>query len=60
MIDYQLRHTGSTGRILMPVGRGGDSLEGWVSNSRVASHAVPRLARVTVSAAPRRARRPAM
>ena len=26
----------------------GVTLEGWVSNSRVASHAVPRLARVTV------------
>ena len=48
VIDYQLRHTGSTGLILMPSDVA-VTIEGWVSNSRVCSHAVPRLARVTVS-----------
>ena len=48
VIDYQLRHAGRTGLILAPSDLGA-RLEGWVSNSRVASHAVPRLARVTVS-----------
>ena len=48
VIDYQLRHTGPTGLILAPSDLGA-VLEGWVSNSRVAGHAVPRLARVTVS-----------
>src|SRR5262245_11519835 len=50
IIDYRLRHTGKTGIILMPSELGA-TLEGWVSNSRVASHAVPRLARVAVSGA---------
>jgi hypothetical protein len=48
VIDYQLRHTGSAGLILMPSDVA-VTIEGWVSNSRVCSHAVPRLARVTVS-----------
>jgi hypothetical protein len=48
VIDYQLRHAGSTGLILMPSDVA-VTIEGWVSNSRVCSHAVPRLARVTVS-----------
>ena len=42
VIDYQLRHTGSTGLILMPSDVA-VTIEGWVSNSRVCSHAVPRL-----------------
>jgi hypothetical protein len=48
VVDYQLRHTGRTGMILTP-SEVGVNVEGWVSNSRVSSHAVPRLARVTVS-----------
>jgi hypothetical protein len=48
VIDYQLRHTGRTGLILAPSDLGA-RLEGWVSNSRVASHAVPRQSRVIVS-----------
>jgi hypothetical protein len=47
VIDYQLRHAGQAGLILAPSDVGA-RLEGWVSNSRVGSHAVPRLARVTV------------
>ena len=41
IVDYRLRHTGKAGVIITP-----DEItvkvEGWVSNSRVASHAVPR------------------
>src|SRR5271157_4279729 len=48
IIDYQLRHTSPTGVILSRSGIR-SVVEGWVSNSRVASHAVPRLSRVTVS-----------
>jgi len=48
VIDYQLRHMGPTGLILSR-SEIGAIIEGWVSNSRVASHAVPRPARVTVS-----------
>jgi hypothetical protein len=48
VIDYQLRHMGPTGLILS-LSEIGAIVEGWVSNSRVASHAVPRLVRVTVS-----------
>ncbi len=50
IIDYQLRHTSPTGVILSRT-EIGSVVEGWVSNSRVASHAVPRLSRVTVSGA---------
>jgi len=48
IVDYRLRHTSPTGLILSP-SEIGSVVEGWVSNSRVASHAVPRLSRVTVS-----------
>jgi hypothetical protein len=48
VVDYQVKYLGPTGVVLAP-SQWGATLEGWVSNSRVASHAVPRLARVTVS-----------
>ena len=48
IVDYQLRHTSPKGVILSRSDIG-SLVEGWVSNSRVASHAVPRLSRVTVS-----------
>jgi hypothetical protein len=41
VIDYCLRHTGTTGVIVMPEDVA-VKVDGWVSNSRVASHAVPR------------------
>jgi hypothetical protein len=41
IIDYRLRHTGPTGIVLLPE-EIAVKAEGWVSNSRVASHAVPR------------------
>jgi hypothetical protein len=48
IIDYRLRHTGKTGVIITP-----DEIalkvEGWVSNSRVASHAVPRWSSLVIS-----------
>jgi len=47
---YQLRYIGSTG-VVIPPSEIRASVEGWVSNSRVASHAVPRFTRVTVSGA---------
>jgi hypothetical protein len=48
VIDYQLRRTGPTGVVVLP-SEIRATIEGWVSNSRLASHAVPRLTRVTVS-----------
>ncbi len=48
IIDYQLRYLGSSGIILTPSDVEA-RVAGWVSNSRVASHAVPHFARVTVS-----------
>ncbi len=48
IIGYQLRHTSPTG-VILSRSEIGLVVEGWVSNSRVASHAVPRLSRVTVS-----------
>lgn len=50
VIDYQLQYIGTAGVIILP-SEIRTSVEGWVSNSRVASHAVPRLTRVTVSGA---------
>jgi hypothetical protein len=47
VLEYQLRCAGTAGIVIAP----GDvkvSVKGWVSNSRVASHAIPRLAQVTV------------
>ena len=48
VIDYQVRHTSLAG-IILARSEIGSIVEGWVSNSRVASHALPRLSRVTVS-----------
>lgn len=48
VIDYQLRYRGPTGVVVLP-SEIRASVEGWVSNSRLASHALPRLTRVTVS-----------
>jgi hypothetical protein len=50
VIDYQLRHEAERGSILTP-SEVGVALEGWVSNSRILSHTIPRRARVTVSGA---------
>jgi hypothetical protein len=50
-VDYQLRHEGPT----FAVATAADihaKVVGWVSNSRVASHAVPRLSTLTVVAGP--------
>jgi hypothetical protein len=47
VVDYRLRHTGKTGVILAPEEIKG-KVEGWVSNSRVASHAVPRWSSLVV------------
>ena len=48
IVDYRLRHTGKTGVIITP-----DEIEvkveGWVSNSRVATHAVPRWSSLIIS-----------
>lgn len=41
VVDYRLRHTGKTGVIITPA-EIEIKVEGWVSNSRVPSHAVPR------------------
>ncbi len=41
VIDYRLRHTGPTGVVVAPE-EIAVKVESWVSNSRVASHAVPR------------------
>jgi hypothetical protein len=47
VVTYQLRNAGSTGVILTPADLNA-RVEGWVSNSRVASHAIPRHSRVAV------------
>ncbi len=51
VIDYRLRHTGQTGVIVMPE-EIGVKVEGWVSNSRVPNHAVPRWASLVVAHGP--------
>jgi len=48
VVDYRLRHTGQTGVIITPE-EFGVKVEGWVSNSRVAGHAVPRWSSLLVS-----------
>ena len=48
IIDYRLRHTGKTGVIITPEEME-VKVEGWVSNSRVASHAVPRWSSLVIS-----------
>ena len=46
MIDYQMRYTGSIGVVVLPSDIRA-SVEGWVSNSRLVSHAVPRFSRAS-------------
>ena len=41
MIDYRIRHNSSTGIVILP-DEIAVKVEGWVSNSRVAAHTVPR------------------
>jgi len=48
VVDYRLRHTGQTGVIITPE-EFRVKVEGWVSNSRVATHAVPRWSSLVVS-----------
>jgi hypothetical protein len=50
VIDYQLRCANHTG-IIVAAADVKASVKGWVSNSRVASHAIPHLAQVTVKGA---------
>ncbi|MFO0951653.1 MAG: hypothetical protein U0835_10985 [Isosphaeraceae bacterium] len=50
VVNYRLKYQGNSGIVVTPteiLAR----LEGWVSNSRVAAHAVPRLSSVVVSGA---------
>ena len=51
VIDYRLRHTGPTGVIVAPEEIAA-KVESWVSNSRVASHAVPRRSSLSVQHGP--------
>lgn len=46
VVDYRLRHVGKTGIIVTPE-EIGIRVEGWVSNSRIASHALPRWSLLT-------------
>jgi hypothetical protein len=48
VLDYRLRHTGQAGVIITPE-EFVVKVEGWVSNSRVASHAVPRWSSLVIS-----------
>ena len=51
VIDYRLRHTGKTGVIVTPE-EIAVKVEGWVSNSRVATHAVPRWSSLALAHGP--------
>jgi hypothetical protein len=51
VVDYRLRYTGKTGVIVTPE-KIAVKVEGWVSNSRVASHALPRWSSLAVSHGP--------
>jgi hypothetical protein len=51
VVDYRLRHTGTAGVVIAPEEIGA-RVEGWVSNSRVASHAVPRRSTLAVEHGP--------
>jgi hypothetical protein len=51
VVDYRLRHTGSTAIVVAPE-EIAVKVEGWVSNSRVASHAVPRWSSLAVARGP--------
>ena len=50
-VDYRLRHEGPTASVATAADIHA-RVAGWVSNSRVASHAVPRLSTLTVAAGP--------
>ena len=47
-VDYRLRHEGPTEIIASPAEIQA-KVEGWVSNSRIANHAVPRMSSLSVS-----------
>src|SRR5438445_13735783 len=47
-VDYRLRHDGPGG-VVVTLADVQANVEGWVSNSRLASHAVPRLSPLVVS-----------
>ncbi|MGP0067239.1 MAG: hypothetical protein ACLQGP_27050 [Isosphaeraceae bacterium] len=51
VVDYRLRLAGQSGAIIMPE-EIGVKVDGWVSNSRVASHAVPRWSSLGISRGP--------
>lgn len=50
LVNYRLRYRGATGLVVTPT-EVLVKLEGWVSNSRVPAHAVPRLSTLVVSGA---------
>jgi hypothetical protein len=52
VIDYRLRHTGATGVVIAPE-EVAVAVEGWVSNSRVAGHAVPRRSALAIPHGPK-------
>jgi hypothetical protein len=52
VIDYRLRHTGATGVVVAPE-EVAVTVEGWVSNSRVAGHAVPRRSALAIPHGPK-------
>src|SRR6516165_10508280 len=47
IVDYRLRHTGQTSMVVIPEAFG-VKVQGWVSNSRITSHAVPRWSSLVV------------
>jgi hypothetical protein len=51
VVDYRLRYTGESGMIVTPE-EIAVKVEGWVSNSRVASHTLPRWSSLAVSHGP--------
>jgi hypothetical protein len=51
VINYRLRRTGQTGIVVLPE-QIAVKVEGWVSNSRIASHAVPRWSRLDIPHGP--------
>ena len=51
VVDYRLRYTGETGVVITPE-KVSVKVEGWVSNSRVVSHALPRWSSLVISHGP--------
>ena len=51
VVNYRLRYTGKTGVLVTPE-KVAVKAEGWVSNSRVASHALPRWSSLVISHGP--------